>query len=100
DNQCWHVEPGKSTNPNQDCDGFYVPADRKIKQVAMGTIEGPCAVKIPPEINAVITQEGNTYAIDIPNTGVFKVNDFCRPSNYPKCVNWYIPNMIYNEVFK
>ncbi|MFW9336472.1 hypothetical protein ACN6AX_25195 [Paenibacillus polymyxa] len=85
---------------NWDCDGFYVPADRKIKQLVLGIADGPVAVKFVPPFDGTVTQEGAVYIVDQPNFGVFKPEEFCRPTNYPKCVNWYIPNEIYPEVEK
>ncbi|MGG4341484.1 hypothetical protein [Paenibacillus lautus] len=82
------------------CDGFYVPADRKLKQLVTGFVDGPIAVKFVPPFTVTITQEGAVYIVDQPNFGIFKPEEFCRHTDYPKCLNWYIPNEVYPEVEK
>lgn len=105
DNGDYWIRNGKSTitvwGQDWDCDGFYVPADRKLKQLVTGTVvNGPVAVKFPDPLHFTVTQEGAIYFVDRPNMGVFNPDEFCRPSDYPKCINWYIPNWAYPEIEK
>lgn len=104
DNGGKFIKKGKSTisvfGSNWDCDGFYVPADRKLKQLVGEVIEGPVAVKFPNGVHVTVTQSGAVYEVNRPNVGVFKPSEFCRPSNYPTCVNWWIPNLIYSEIWE
>ncbi|USK83591.1 hypothetical protein [Peribacillus asahii] len=98
DNAWYWLRSGKSTDDNIDCDGFYIPADRKLKQLVGPIMDGPLALKIIDGVHITVKQSGAIYEVNRPNMGVFKPSDFCRPSNWPYCVNWFIPNYIYAEV--
>ncbi|UXJ71391.1 hypothetical protein [Lysinibacillus fusiformis] len=98
DNGIYWAKSGIISDKNVDVDGFYVPADRKIKQFSGIVVDGPVAVKFLNGIHFTVTQEGAIYIVDRPNFGLFKPSEYCRPSNYPKCVNWNIPNWTYPEV--
>ncbi|USL39600.1 hypothetical protein [Priestia megaterium] len=106
DNAVYRLDKGETSLDSLDADGFYVPADRKLKDFSGDIIPGPVSVKIrhvpyiPGIQHATITQEGAIYIIDTVNHGVFKPSEWCDPSDWPKCVNWCIPNKIYAEVLE
>lgn len=104
DNGAKYMKKGSSSiseyGSNWDCDGFYVPADRKLKQLVGDIVEGPVAVKFANGLHVTVTQSGAIYEVNRPNMGIFKPSEFCRPSRYPHCVNWFIPNWIYAEIWE
>ncbi len=99
DNSMFCLKPGESSKDELEVDGFFVPADRSLKQFSGDISRGPYAVKFRDFQHPVITQEGAIYVIDTYNWGVFKPSEWCRPSRWPTCVNWYIPNEVYSERF-
>lgn len=103
DNGVYALKPRETSAATMDADGFYVPADRKFKQLSGSIVSGPVAVKYVRSQHPVITQEGAIYVVDADsvfdeiNFGVFKPSERCKPSQWPLCVNWFIPNFTYPE---
>lgn len=98
ENTFYVLEKGESTPDDFDCDGFFVPNDRVVAQVSMPTVKGPCAVKFRDHQTFTITQDGNHYVPDSMNFGVFKIDEVCFPSDWPRCVAWPIVDEPYSYV--
>ncbi|PNK22794.1 hypothetical protein CBR59_29895 [Bacillus thuringiensis] len=90
DNTVYHLEKGKTSPNNWDCDGFYVPSNRKVRQSEIETVNGPIAVNIDNEANGTITQEGDTYIIDSRVLNTYPIGS----------INWFIPDYSYEKVEK
>ena len=81
------LPPGRTTPDRWDCDGFFLPSDRKLK-IGRRVRSGPLAVKIWDLRHLVVrgTARG-PYACSWTN-GIFE----------PSQINWAIPNFTYEDV--
>lgn len=100
DNALYSLPAGRKTPPSWDCDGIYIPNDRVGDQNLGADVQGPVAVKYGLgtfDITFEIKRLNGKY--DLPgNQGVFTRAEFCRPSNWPKCVCWDIPNLSSSQI--
>ena len=81
------LPPGRTTPDNWDCDGFFLPSDRKLKLLKRFE-SGPVAVKFWNFRRFSVRQRPDgTYECSWHN-GVFE----------PSQINWAIPNFTYSQV--
>ncbi len=100
DNALYQLPSNRKTPPGWDCDGIYVPNDRIANQQAFPDKPGPVAVKYglgPLDTTFEITLSGSKYVLPA-NQGVFTPAEVCTPSDWPRCVNWNIPNISHAQV--
>jgi hypothetical protein len=83
DNSWYVLHPGKTTLENWQCDGLFIPKDRKFMQINGETIQGPVAVKYGSLMPVTIIQEGDKYIEkDNHNEGTFRPNE----------IDWDVPD--------
>ena len=81
------LRPGDTTPDRWDCEGFLLPADRRIRGWK-GSRSGPLAIKFWNFRKFSISADvANTYRAPW-NNGVFE----------PSQINWAIPNFSYEEI--
>ncbi len=80
----WYVlHPGETVPRDWQCDGLFIPKDRKFKQMNGEIIQGPVAVKYGNLISVKITQDGEQYEEkDHHSEGVFHSSE----------INWDVPD--------
>lgn len=80
----WYVlHAGKTIPKDWQCDGLYIPKDRKFMQKNGETIQGPAAVKYGSLMPVTIIQDGDKYIEkDNHNEGVFHQSE----------INWDVPD--------
>ena len=83
----YHLPPGRKTPPRWDCDGFYVPRDRVADQ-ALSEARGPLAVKYRDFRSPTITQTRPKHYRCPFNGGIFRQGQ----------INWYVPDLAYEEI--
>lgn len=81
DNRLMRLQNGRRTPPGWDCDGFYIPADREVKESLFGIRSGPGAVKYPTPITFTVTKVGGVYQLAVPNLGFFAPYEAKCPSS-------------------
>lgn len=83
DNSWYVLHPDKATSEKWQCDGVFIPKDRKFIQKGGETIQGPVAVKYSSIKPTTIIQDGDTYLEkDNHNDGVFSANG----------IDWDVPD--------
>lgn len=80
----WYVlHSGKTIPENWQCDGLFIPKDRKFMQINGETVQGPVAVKYGNLMPVTITQDGDQYIEkENRNEGVFRESE----------INWDVPD--------
>lgn len=80
----WYVlHPDETIPKDWQCDGLFIPKDRKFMQIGGETIQGPAAVKYGSLNHITITQDGDQYIErDSHNDGVFRSSE----------INWDVPD--------
>lgn len=80
----WYVLHSGETIPRDwQCDGLFIPKDRKFKQMNGEIIQGPAAIKYGNLISVKITQDGEQYEEnDHHSEGVFHSSE----------INWDVPD--------
>ena len=87
DNTLYRLPTGRKTKVGWDCDGFYVPNDRKANQTFSLEL-GPAAVKYRDYRSPVIKSSvSGTYDCYL-NDGVYKSGT----------INWSIPNISSKDI--
>lgn len=89
DNELYFLADGQTTDPEWDCDGFYLPSDSKA--IASGIngqpqdVTGPTAVKILDGTQLVVktNPDNGKLEFDAPLSKVVGVGE----------INWYIPKV-------
>ena len=96
DNSLWLLRAGESTPEDDwDCDGFYVPSDRKVNQLVFPDKAGPVAVKVMGYQTMVVSLLNEVeYDCDTNNWGVFAADEMCQPGGE---ICWHVPNVKHNE---
>lgn len=87
DNTLYRLPTGRKTRAGWDCDGFYVPNDRKADQ-AFSTVLGPVAVKYHDYRSPVIESSGSGIYKCSFNDGVYRSGE----------IHWSIPNISCKEI--
>jgi|GEM_PF-4939998 len=83
DNSWYILHPGKTIPQNWQCDGLFIPKDRKFMQINGETMQGPVAVKYGSLMPVTITQDGDQYIEkDNSNEGVFHQSE----------IDWDVPD--------
>ena len=83
DNSWYVLHPGKTIPKNWQCDGLYIPKDRKFTQTNGETMQGPVAVKYGSVTPVTIAQDGDQYIEkDNHNEGVFHKSE----------IDWDVPD--------
>lgn len=84
DNSWYILNPGQTTPGWWECDGLFVPNDRKFAQETGPTVQGPVAIKYSKFKTITITQVNDQYlASGDPNDGVFHRDE----------IDWSIPDV-------
>ncbi len=83
----WYVlHSGKTIPENWQCDGLFIPKDRKLMQMNGETVQGPAVIKYGSLMPVTITQDGDMYIEKIEkdnhNEGAFR----------PAEINWDVPD--------
>jgi hypothetical protein len=86
DNSLYHLPTGRKTPVDWDCDGFFVPNDRKADQLT-STDDGPLAIKYINHRTPVITRSGVKYECSL-NNGAYRTGG----------INWEIPDIAFSAV--
>lgn len=82
-NSWYTLHPGETIPKNWQCDGLFIPKDRKFTQLNNETIQGPVAIKYSNLISVTITQDGDMYTENNNhNEGVFHQGE----------IDWDIPD--------
>jgi hypothetical protein len=83
DNSWYVLHPDKTTPKNWQCDGLFIPKDRKFIQINGENIQGPVAVKYGSLMPVTIMQDGDKYIEkDNHNEGVFRLDE----------IDWDVPD--------
>lgn len=83
DNSWYVLHPGETIPKDWQCDGLFVPKDRKFMQTNGETTQGPVAVKYGSVMPVTITQDGDQYIEkDTHNEGVFHKSE----------IDWDVPD--------
>jgi hypothetical protein len=83
DNSWYVLHPGKTIPKNWQCDGLYIPKDRKFLPMNGETIQGPVAVKYGSLKPVTIAQDGDKYIEkDCQNEGIFHKSE----------IDWDVPD--------
>jgi hypothetical protein len=87
DNSPYILAPGTTTPDHWDCDGFFLPSDRKLR-LPRGTRTGPLAIKFWNFRHfPVLSANPETYKCSWAN-GIYA----------PSQINWAIPNFSYATI--
>lgn len=81
------LPPGNTTPDRWDCEGFFVPSDRKLRQWRKAR-NGPLAVKF---------WNFRRFRVELAAAGAYRCpwdNGVFQPSQ----INWAIPNLSYPEI--
>lgn len=81
------LPPGDTTPDDSDCDGFLLPADRRIRR-RNGVGKGPLAVKF---------WNYRRFSVRMVEAGIYRCswdNGVFEPSQ----INWAIPNFVYSQI--
>jgi hypothetical protein len=81
------LPPGATTPDHWDCDGFFVPSDRRIRRWR-GTQHGPLAVKYWNFRRFSVRTAGPVIYRAPWSNGIFE----------PSQINWAIPNLSYEQI--
>ncbi len=87
DNSPYVLQPGATTPDGWDCDGFLLPADRKIR-LTRSLRPGPLAIKFWNFRRFAVRSLGEDTYQSSWNNGVFE----------PSQINWAIPNLSYDTI--
>jgi len=87
DNTLYRLPAGQKTRAGWDCDGFFVPKDRKADQ-AFTIVSGPVAVKYRDYRSPVIESSGSGKYNCSLNDGVYKSGE----------INWPIPDISCKDI--
>ncbi|WP_315073998.1 hypothetical protein [uncultured Clostridium sp.] len=83
DNSWYVLHPGKTIPKDWQCDGLFIPKDRKFTQINGEIIQGPAAVRYGNLMPVTIAQDGDKYIEkDCHNEGVFRPNE----------IDWDVPD--------
>lgn len=80
----WYVlHPDETTSKNCQCDGVFIPKDRKLMEINGETIQGPVAVKYGNLMPVTIIQDGDRY---------IEKNSHYEGVYGPKEIDWDVPD--------
>ncbi|EMA7399381.1 TPA: hypothetical protein QC285_003692 [Bacillus cereus] len=88
-NGLYALMPGKRTADGWDCDGFWLPNDRHVGQIAMPAKKGPAAVKFRDYQTVHVGQDGDYYFVDTHNWGIFHAGE----------IGWWIDDRNYESMY-
>lgn len=87
DNSPYVLKPGATTPDRWDCDGFFLPSDRKLR-LRRGSRSGPLAIKFWNFRRfCVLYGDPETYRCSWTN-GIY----------LPSEINWAVPNLSYDAI--
>ncbi|ABR33900.1 MULTISPECIES: hypothetical protein [Clostridium] len=83
DNSWYVLHSGETIPSDWQCDGIFIPKDRKFMQMSDETIQGPVAVKFGSLMPVTIIQDGEVYIEKgSHNEGVFHKSE----------IDWDVPD--------
>lgn len=103
-NVLMYLADGRTTQDGKDCDGFYVPNDRKVTALTPsgGSWQGPAAVKIQGGEGVAGTIIGADHVIvrGNPNPSFLEINinpvAVWPAGQLPSNAKWFVPNVAQN----